>query len=317
MDYQEFCYGCILLNVSKRQIVGLINKKVEEISEWTKSMKALIVYGTCYGATKGTSEEIAKILREEKFEVKVVNAKESSTNDCLKKVQGKFVSFLGSDDLWMQQKLERQLAVLRGNEERLVWADGLIVNAEGIPTGETIAHYIGATNRSGRLFEELLHEHCISFQTLIFNAEYAKGLELDESLKYVSDHRFIVELSKKYSFYFINEPLAKYRVHGKNITSRDMAAWMKERIKLRQHFLNEYSSMMSTRTRADIYHKIGHAYAMLGYPLSAKHYYMKAFYANHFNPNSALYFILAATAGKKYSGESITKMYYRFLSRLA
>lgn len=241
----------------------------------------------------------------------------ATTNDCLKKVQGKFVSFLGSDDLWMQQKLERQLAVLRGNEERLVWADGLIVNAEGIPTGETIAHYIGATNRSGRLFEELLHEHCISFQTLIFNAEYAKGLELDESLKYVSDHRFIVELSKKYSFYFINEPLAKYRVHGKNITSRDMAAWMKERIKLRQHFLNEYSSMMSTRTRADIYHKIGHAYAMLGYPLSAKHYYMKAFYANHFNPNSALYFILAATAGKKYSGESITKMYYRFLSRLA
>jgi menaquinone-dependent protoporphyrinogen oxidase len=39
-------------------------------------VKALIYYGTRYGATKGTSEEIAKTLREENFDVKVVNAQE-------------------------------------------------------------------------------------------------------------------------------------------------------------------------------------------------------------------------------------------------
>jgi menaquinone-dependent protoporphyrinogen IX oxidase len=43
--------------------------------------RALIVYGTSYGATKGTSEEIAKILREEGFDVKVVNAKEEKIED--------------------------------------------------------------------------------------------------------------------------------------------------------------------------------------------------------------------------------------------
>ena len=44
-------------------------------------MKALICYGTRYGATKETSEEIAKILREENFEVKVINAKEQKIKD--------------------------------------------------------------------------------------------------------------------------------------------------------------------------------------------------------------------------------------------
>ena len=44
-------------------------------------MKALIVYGTSFGATKGTSEEIAKILREENFDVKVVNAQEEKVKD--------------------------------------------------------------------------------------------------------------------------------------------------------------------------------------------------------------------------------------------
>ena len=37
--------------------------------------KALIVYGTRFGATASTSEEIAKTLREEGFEVKVADAK--------------------------------------------------------------------------------------------------------------------------------------------------------------------------------------------------------------------------------------------------
>ncbi len=43
--------------------------------------RALIVYGTKFGATKGTSEEIAKKLREEGFEVKVVNAKEEKVEE--------------------------------------------------------------------------------------------------------------------------------------------------------------------------------------------------------------------------------------------
>jgi menaquinone-dependent protoporphyrinogen oxidase len=38
-------------------------------------VRTLIVFGTRYGATAGTSEEIAKVLREEGFDVRVVNAK--------------------------------------------------------------------------------------------------------------------------------------------------------------------------------------------------------------------------------------------------
>ena len=44
-------------------------------------MNALIVYGTRYGATTGTAEEIAKVLRNKDFNVKVVNAKEEKVND--------------------------------------------------------------------------------------------------------------------------------------------------------------------------------------------------------------------------------------------
>lgn len=45
------------------------------------STKALIVYGTRYGATEGTSEEIAKVLRSEGLDVRVVNAKKEKIKD--------------------------------------------------------------------------------------------------------------------------------------------------------------------------------------------------------------------------------------------
>jgi menaquinone-dependent protoporphyrinogen oxidase len=44
-------------------------------------MKALIVYATRYGATALTAQEMAKILREEGFEVKVVDAKKEKIQD--------------------------------------------------------------------------------------------------------------------------------------------------------------------------------------------------------------------------------------------
>lgn len=46
-----------------------------------RTMKAIIAYGTRYGATASTSEEIGKVLREEGFEVRVVNLKKEKVKD--------------------------------------------------------------------------------------------------------------------------------------------------------------------------------------------------------------------------------------------
>jgi len=44
-------------------------------------MKALIVYGTRYGATEMTANEIASVLRSKQIEVKISNAKEEKIKD--------------------------------------------------------------------------------------------------------------------------------------------------------------------------------------------------------------------------------------------
>ena len=54
---------------------------IESFKENNFKMKALIVYGTRYGATAGTSEEIARILRAKRFNVRAVNAKKKKVDD--------------------------------------------------------------------------------------------------------------------------------------------------------------------------------------------------------------------------------------------
>ncbi len=44
-------------------------------------MKALVAYGTRYGATAGTAQEIAKVLGQEGFEAKVADLKTEKIND--------------------------------------------------------------------------------------------------------------------------------------------------------------------------------------------------------------------------------------------
>ena len=46
-----------------------------------RNPRGIIVYGTSFGATKGTSEEIARILREKSFDINIVNAQDEKIKD--------------------------------------------------------------------------------------------------------------------------------------------------------------------------------------------------------------------------------------------
>jgi glycosyltransferase involved in cell wall biosynthesis len=236
-------------------------------------------------------------------------------NDGLKEAKGKYLSFIGSDDLWMPNKLEKQLELIQKNEDKILWSEGEIIDGDGALTGQVMTQLLCSPKKpDGNIFQQLLREDFIFGQSTLLKTEYAQEVAFNESLRFVNDHQFFVELSKKHEFIFVPEALAKYRMHGKNTTLTNQKIWFKERIQLRNNLLAQYGSEISAESLADIYYKIGHAYSGLDQKELARHFYLKAIRVDPLRAHSLLFLILALTDGQGLMGKVLEGYYRRFTS---
>lgn len=169
--------------------------------------------------------------------------------------EGKFIAFISSDDIWVPQKLEVQLKVLENDEDLVVWTEGVIIDAQGKPTGETFTQVHGSERRikSGDIFNELLKGNFIFGSSRILKRSNLDGIRWNENLKYLNDYQFAVDLAWKYRFYFIPEPLTMYRIHGQNTVTRDLSGHLRDTIPLGRHFLSQYGDVMENQSRLWLY----------------------------------------------------------------
>jgi glycosyltransferase involved in cell wall biosynthesis len=190
-----------------------------------------------------------------------------SLNDGISSAKGEFVALLDSDDIWVNTKIEKQLKILEENQDLIVWSEGEIIDEYDTPLGTTFTQKHNASKRkkSGNIFEELLCGNFIFGSSIIFKKQNLPANGFNERLKYLSDYQFVVDLAKKYDFYFIEESLAKYRIHGKNAIFNDRQEdWQRDRTTLYQYFINEYGSEITLKVKSSILIRMGLACSKLG-----------------------------------------------------
>jgi glycosyltransferase involved in cell wall biosynthesis len=228
-------------------------------------------------------------------------------NDGLDAAEGEFVAILDSDDVWRRNKLERQLSLLRANEDLVVWSEGRIIGREGKPTGQTFTQMYHASRKrkSGDIFEILLFDNFIFDSSLIMKKSNVDGIRFDHNLKYLNDYKFVVDLAKNFRYYFIKEQLVDYRIHGKNTITRDEESWMKDEILVRQHFLDRYA--MKSQIRADMFNRISSTYFALGEKEHARQFILKGLSQKAINFGGLLYIIKLFNS---FVGIHLLRLYY-------
>jgi len=238
----------------------------------------------------------------------------ATANECLNKATGQYITFIGSDDLWMSTKLEKQLKILQKHPDLLVWSEGEIIDAEGKSIGKTFTEMHMATKKrkTGNIFCELIDDNYLFGQSLIVPKEYLNQFSTD--LKYLCDYRFMVDLAFEHDFFFVSEPLAKYRIHGSNSICKDEAGWNMDRVTLRTFFLQKYGNCLSRNLKGNLCLKIGNAYSALGNTALAKHYYLKALKSNFANKDALLYLAYVLGDAKGFVGGNLLRLYIKVSS---
>lgn len=168
-------------------------------------------------------------------------------NELIDIAKGKFLSPIASDDIWVRDKLEKQVKIMETDENLIIWTEGEIIDSKSVSTNNKFTQKYNVVKKNGCIFEELLGGNFVFGSSMMYKKEGLNDIRIDKKLKYLNDHKFFLDLAYKYQFYFISEPLTKYRVHGKNSIVSDMEGWYKDFILIGKCITSEYGDKLTSK----------------------------------------------------------------------
>lgn len=206
------------------------------------------------------SKDIIKSYKEKDKRIKIILHKKNmgiarSTNDGVDITKGKYVALIDSDDFWVINKLEKQLKILKKEENLIIWTNGEIIDSGGKTLGKNFIDNQDI-KKSGKIFNELLKGNFINKSSLIFKKKNLGDIRFNENFKRLDDYQFVVDLSEKYEFYFFEENLTKIRKHDKNITTSDYNILYLDYVKINNYFLKKYGNEIPINTKLYLYNYI-------------------------------------------------------------
>jgi glycosyltransferase involved in cell wall biosynthesis len=125
-----------------------------------------------------------------------------------------WIAFLDADDIWMPDKLERQLAMARATQAPLVFADRLNIGARGpLPERQSDIQPLS----DGDVFEHLLTGNFITTSTVLLRRDVfieVGAFSEDPELPPAEDWDLWLRVASRYPVAACHVPLVNYRLHA-------------------------------------------------------------------------------------------------------
>jgi glycosyltransferase involved in cell wall biosynthesis len=181
------------------------------------------------GSTDGTQEIISRFVQKHPAKFRAaLNAENtgiaSNFNRALDLCSGEFIAWLGGDDLWLPEKIKKQVDYMRAHPE----VTGCHTEADVFvsETGESLGPFSSFRGRgTGTPPEggvEVLFDarNRILPSTMLIRTGITHGHCFDERLKYTNDWLFDIEIFRTGRIGALRETLARYRRHEANVSIR-------------------------------------------------------------------------------------------------
>jgi glycosyltransferase involved in cell wall biosynthesis len=138
-------------------------------------------------------------------------------NLAMKKANGKYISFLDCDDLFLPEKLRLQVSFMENSDYVFSYGSSIIINESGAKIRER-----KVKNKSGYLFPNLLRHYEVAMQSVMIDRSTLtrEKLNFDERLSYSPDYNLFMKVASRYEIGVINQNLIKYRFSSNSLSSQ-------------------------------------------------------------------------------------------------
>ena len=168
--------------------------------------------------SKDKSQQILKEFKDKRIKyfksVEFMNLYEAR-NAAIKKSSGSLIAFLDTDDIWLKDKLEKQIFVYKNNKDcDLIYSNFYILNEEKkkikILTKKKLPY--------GKITQDLLDYYTVGLLTILVRRDVFKKKMFNPDYNIIGDFDLVLFLSLSSNFLCVDEPLAKYREHKENLS---------------------------------------------------------------------------------------------------
>ncbi|WLD94956.1 glycosyltransferase [Alkalihalobacillus sp. AL-G] len=163
----------------------------------------------------------------------------SALNQGIKRSTGDFIAWLSSDDVFLPEKLEKQVDFMIKSNSDLVYTNFSLINARS----EIIRENVGLILHDRVRFLKQLQKSCpINGSTILVKKEIIPQVGwFDSELKYTQDYDMWIRISAKFKVSVLDETVLHYRIHD-NMGSKRFTEDQWKEIKLVQE---KYQGMLS------------------------------------------------------------------------
>lgn len=203
-----------------------IAETIRSVLSQTYTNWELIIVDDC--SNDNTDSVVSEFLKDTRISY-IKNKNNSgaavSRNRALEMAKGKWIAFLDSDDLWMPEKLEKQIAFMKENNYHFSYTNYVEIDEESKANGKSVTGPKYVTKRR-------MYNYCwMGCLTVMYDADVV-GLIKIADIKKNNDYAMWLKVCKKANCYLLDETLAKYRQRSSSISDHGYIKLIKWHYKL-------------------------------------------------------------------------------------
>lgn len=205
-----------------------IGQTIESVQIQTYSNWEMIIVDD--GSKDRSREVITKYLKDSRIKyIYQENGKQGKArNNAINNSKGEYLAFLDADDLWVENKLERQMNSIIGEDIDLVYSSGKIFNESWQVEEYRYQKCMNGKYEGKKMLDLLIEKNRIPILSVLVKAEKVKEVGCfseNPEVQNAEDYQLWLKLADHgCTFLGVDEDLYLYRVHDNQSTGEDTYA---------------------------------------------------------------------------------------------